>query len=106
MNENSVRDFVSSWLATNADALGILQTKLARADAPSKKLVAWYESPEYLIDVSAWEHAACLDILAVSKKTKELAFSVCGSCEGTSGLATRLSAFATWLSAGHNANVA
>ena len=74
------------------------QRNLERIDnLHTNALSAWYESPELLVDVMVWEHALCLDIIVLSKRTGTQLFSAGGSCESFAGLAARLRAFASWL---------
>ena len=94
----TARDHVETWLFENQDHLGLSQVKLDRAEVPAKKLSAWFETPKYLIDITVWDHAYCLDILVLEQTTDNLVFSKAGPCDDLAGLSKRLSAFSTWLS--------
>ena len=99
MSPSTARGFVSAWLATNHEHLGLKQLKLEVAESPAKALSAWYETSEYLVDIAVWDHAFCLDILVLEQSSKDLVFSEAGSCEDIVGLSTRLSSFSSWLTA-------
>ena len=93
----SARGYVSTWLLENHARLGLELKRLSRAETPAQILSAWLESPEFLVDVTAWEHAYCLDILILEKASGNTVFSEAGSCETTNGLQARLLSFAAWL---------
>jgi hypothetical protein len=93
----SARDYVSAWLVENHARLGLELKRLARAESPAQILSAWLETPEFLIDVAAWDHAYCLDILILEKTSGNTVFSEAGSCETTNGLEVRMQSFASWL---------
>jgi hypothetical protein len=94
----SARDHVETWLAENQDRLGLSRLKLDRTELPAKILSAWFETLRYRIDITAWDHACCLDILVLEQTTDNLVFSEAGSCEDVAGLSNRLCLFSAWLS--------
>jgi hypothetical protein len=91
--------FVSAWLAANYEQLSLKQLKFEVTDAHAKTLSAWYETPEYLVDIAVWDHAFCLDILVLDQSSQQLVFSEAGSCGDIVGLSTRLNSFTSWLTA-------
>jgi hypothetical protein len=93
----SARGYVSAWLVANHARLGLELKRLACAESPAQILSAWLETPELLVDVTAWDHACCLDILVLEKASGNTVFSEAGSCETTSGLKVRLLSLASWL---------
>jgi len=95
----SARTYVSVWLAENQERLGLVRRKFESTESPAKVLSAWFETPRYLVDITVWDHAYCLDILVLEQATGSSVFSEGGSCESTSGLSVRLCSLATWLSA-------
>jgi hypothetical protein len=54
------------------------------------------ETEQYLIDIVAWDHAACLDIQILDIKTEESTFSHVGDCEDRSDFLKHLHLFAEW----------
>jgi hypothetical protein len=97
--KTSPTDFVAEWVTTHLEALGGFNHKFRRCEGRSRKFCGEFETPKYLVQISAWDHACCLDILAVHKETGRPDYSVQGDCEGEAGLAQRLSAFLHWLNA-------
>ena len=99
MNEDTAqpRDHVAAWIANHQDVFGSAPIKFERREEPARTLVAWFETPKYLIDISAWDHACCLDILALNKATGGTDYIVCGDCDGAVGLTHRLDTFLHWL---------
>ncbi|MBB6249397.1 hypothetical protein HDE80_004474 [Rhodanobacter sp. A1T4] len=95
----SARNYVSAWLATKHIQLGLKQLKLETTESPVFKLSAWYESPEFLVDISVWDRACCLDIQVMEKSSNQFVFSEAGACENTTGLLVRLNTFSNWLAA-------
>ena len=93
----NARRYVSAWLTVNHTQLGLELKKLALAESPAQTLSAWLETPKLLVDVTAWDHAYCLDILILEKASGNTVFSEAGSCETTSGLEVRLRSLASWL---------
>jgi len=93
------RDHVAAWISIHQDAIGSAPIKFERREKPARTLVVWFETPKYLIDISAWDHACCLDILVLNKETGGTDYIVCGECDGTAGLTQRLGAFLYWLNA-------
>lgn len=94
---DNARNLVSDWLAENHEHLGLRQLKLELAESPAKALSAWYETPEYLVDIAVWDHAFCLDVLVMNQSSNTLVFSETGSCENATGLLDRLRSFSAWL---------
>ena len=97
-SQDGARDYVSGWLALNHKRLGLKQIKLQRSELPAKTLSVWYEAPGYLIDICAWDHAYCLDILVIEQSSDSFVFSEAGSCGNTTGLLERLTSFSKWVS--------
>jgi len=93
----STRDHVTAWLATSQHRIGSAPTKFERHETPAKTLGVRFSTPKYLIDICAWDHAFCLDIVVLSQNTGETEYCVAGSCEDISGLTRRLDDFLLWL---------
>jgi hypothetical protein len=91
------RAYVLAWLVENQSRLGLHQLKIEAVEEPAATLSAWYKTPAYLLDVTVWDHAYCLDILVMEQASDKLVFSEAGSCENAQGLRVRLSRFAAWL---------
>lgn len=93
----SPRDHVATWLVTNQHRIGSAPVKLERHETPAKTLGVWFSTPKHLIDISVWDHAFCLDIVALSQSSGETDYCVAGSCEDHGGLTKRLNDFLVWL---------
>jgi hypothetical protein len=90
------RDEVEAWIRLHQNRIGTL-TKLKRAEEPSFNLNAWFETPGYLIDLSVWDNAYCLDITVLNVETNSTDYFVTGPCEGSLAAARRLETFLRWL---------
>jgi hypothetical protein len=97
-SQDCASDYVSDWLTLNHERLGLKQIKLERNELPAKTLSVWYEAPSYLIVISVWDHAHCLDILVIEESSDSFVFSEAGSCGSTTGLLERLTSFSNWTS--------
>jgi hypothetical protein len=75
---------------------GLKQLRNSRITEP-EKLSVWCESPDYLVDVCAWEHAASLDIDIMNKRSSSIVFLACGPCKGQAGFTHRLESLAALL---------
>lgn len=91
------REVVQVWLKVHESQIGVEPTKWESSDLYSEKFNAWYETETHVIDISCWNHADCLDIIALNKKTKKEDYMVAGECDGQKGLTQRLMEFLTWL---------
>ncbi len=92
----NTRDKVEGWLKLYQSRIGTL-TKLNRVEEPSYSITAWFETPEYLIDICAWDHACCLNIEAFNKSTEKADFYVEGPCASDAELIPRLEGFLHWI---------
>jgi len=90
-------DYVANWIATHQREIGGSPIKFDRREEHSSALNAGFETPKFLIDICAWDHACCLDILVLNKKSGGTDYMVCGECDGLLGLAQRLETFLRWL---------
>lgn len=54
---------------------------------------------KYLIDISAWDHAFCLDILVLlnDESTEEPVWSAVGACDTVEGFEARFAQLVRWL---------
>ena len=91
--------YVKSWLNAYGRDLGLQQLKLELQEVPTRKLVGWYETSRYVIDIAAWEEAYCLGIMVLDKQTDSMIYALGGACEDDDEVYGRLDAFARWLSA-------
>ena len=91
--------YVKSWLNAYRRDLGLNEIKLELQEVPARRLVAWYETSRYVIDIAAWEQAYCLGILVLDKCTDSMIYALGGACESDDEVYARLDAFARWLSA-------
>ena len=90
-------DYVAEWIAAHRNEIGGKDLKFVRQDQYGRTLCAEFETPKYLIQFCAWDHANCLDILALNKETEADDYCVAGDCEGVEGLSERLNKFLRWL---------
>lgn len=93
----SPRDHVAAWLCANEHRIGSSPIKFERCEKPAQTLDVWFSTPEYLIDITTWDHAFCLDIVVLNQKTGTTIYCVAGSCEDNAGLTHRLNEFLLWL---------
>ena len=91
--------YVKSWLRAYGQDLGLREIKLEFQEVPAKKLVAWYETSRYVIDIAAWEQAYCLGIMVLDKQADSMIYASGGACGNDEEVYGRLDAFARWLSA-------
>jgi hypothetical protein len=59
------------------------------------------ETSKYLIDISAWNHASCLDIQILEIKTKNSTFPTTGECKTRSTFEKHLEYFLAWFNNEH-----
>ena len=99
MNEEPPKatDYVAEWIDLHRNEIGGTQIKLFRQEQYGRTLCAEFETIQHLIQFSAWDHASCLDILALNKATEADAYNVAGECNGIAGLTQRLDTFLLWL---------
>ena len=98
MNDSQkATDFVAAWVAAHREQIGGTQIKFARQDTYGRTFCAESETAKHLIQFCAWDHACCLDIIALDKATGTDAYVVAGECDGASGLSERLHSFLSWL---------
>jgi hypothetical protein len=97
----TARDKVEAWITGHGDKIGTLR-ELRRIEDPSYSLNAWFETPQFLIDISAWDNASCLDIEALNATTEETEFCVTGPCEDDGALFKRLEEFLRWIEVREN----
>jgi len=91
------RDHVENWLRQHQTRIGVPASKWQRSELHAEMFNAWYETEKYLIDICCWNHACCLDIIALNKQSKTEDFIVAGDCDGLEGLSERLAYFENWL---------
>jgi hypothetical protein len=56
-----------------------------------------FETDGLLVQIVVWDHACCMDIVALSVATEVYEYNVAGACNGPSALHDRLDSFAAWL---------
>jgi len=91
------RDHVERWLEDHQTVIGVAPIKWGRSDQHTEIFNAWYETEKHLVDICCWNHAYCLDIIALNKITKKEDFIVSGECDSEKGLTDRLTQFLSWL---------
>lgn len=94
----TARDTVESWLSDNEPRIGGKRLKFERDDQYAEKFVAWYETDTHFFDIACWNHASCLDVLAINKDSGQNDFAEAGACDGAERLVDRLERFAAWVS--------
>lgn len=97
-NQVAVRRVISDWLDKNVDRSMFSQKKFEITESPAKGLSAWFETTEFLVDIAAWEHACCLDVIVFEQSSGDVVFSEDGACESEEGLVSRLERLFKWLS--------
>lgn len=101
MNEDLTKatDFVAEWVAAHRDELGGTNHTSKWHEEYSRTFCAEFETPKYLVQLCAWDHACCLDIQALNKITASDDYIVDGDCDGVVALTQRLDTFLRWLNA-------
>jgi len=97
-------DHVAAWLSDHQQRTGVVPARFQKSENPSQ-LNACYETPRYLIDITAWDHASCLDIIALNKATQKEDYVIVGQCADTACLTQRLECFWQWLTSHDEAKV-
>ena len=99
MNDNPQKatDFVAAWVASYREQIGGTQIKFVQQDTYGRTFCAEFETAKHLIQFCAWDHASCLDIIALDKAAGTDAYVVSGECNGASSLSERLHSFLSWL---------
>lgn len=107
MNENLPKpaDYVASWITAHRNIIGGSQLKFAWREEYSRAFCSEFETMKYFIQFCAWDHACCLDVLALNKATGNVEYNIAGECNGVVGLKERLDTFLHWLNINeHNRN--
>ena len=99
-------DYVASWITSHRKEIGGTQLKVVQQEIYGRTFCAEFETPKYLIQFCAWDHASCLDIIALNKDTGRTAYSVSGVCDGAAGLSERLHSFLSWLNVNEPTRIA
>jgi hypothetical protein len=73
------------------------ELKLERSEIHGAKMAAWYETTQFLVDISVWDHACCLDVQVLEESSDTIVFGEAGSWGNETGLAARLDSFKSWL---------
>jgi hypothetical protein len=61
------------------------------------KFAAGYELPGYLVTVTAWDNASCLDIDVLESRSGTVQMLCAGPCAGGAELLARLHKLETWI---------
>jgi hypothetical protein len=94
--EKTAIETCASWLDSHSGEMNTRGIEVERKGEAAGKAVFWLHGPQHLVDISVWNHAFCLDVLALESKTNETAFSEAGSCETSRGVRERLERFWSW----------
>lgn len=86
----------TSWIDSLANEMHARGIEVERKGQEDGKAAFWLYGPRHLVDVSVWNHAFCLDVLAFDSNTNEMVFSEAGSCETSDGVLERLERFWSW----------
>ena len=97
--QTTAADFIAEWIAAHRDELGGRNHTSQWREEFSRAFYAEFETPRYLIQLCAWDHACCLDIQALNKATGSYDHLVAGDCDDIAGLRQRLDGFLLWLNA-------
>jgi hypothetical protein len=98
-DERKATDFVADWLAAHRDELGGTDHTAKWNEEYTRTFCAEFDTPTYLVQLCAWDHACCLDIVALNRATTHEDYNVSGDCDGVAGLSARLDTFLHWLDA-------
>jgi hypothetical protein len=72
VNEDQAKaaDYVAEWIASHRKQLGGTNHTSKWREEYSRAFCAEFETPRYLLQVCAWDHACCLDIQALNRATE------------------------------------
>jgi hypothetical protein len=90
-------DYVAEWITSHRHEIGGTQLRLIKSEEHGRTFSAEFETPTYLLQFLAWDHAYCLDLLALNKGTGRDDYIVAGECDGVADFSARLEAFLQWI---------
>lgn len=90
-------DYVADWVSAHRAKIGGTQLSLIRQEDHGRTFCIEFETGKYFLQIRAWDHAYCLDILALNKESGAEEYIVAGDCDGIPGLSARLEGFLQWL---------
>ena len=95
--EPSVSVATKLWLDRNARRLGLREIRRSVIEQTAQKAHFGYDSTNYVVSITVWEHPPCLDIDVLNKTSGEGEMKGAGPCAGVDDAVARLDAFARWL---------
>lgn len=78
-------DYVAAWVEAHREEIGGTERRLIRQEEHGRTFCAEFETAGHLLQFCAWDHAYCLDILALNMEIGVDDYSVAGECDGISG---------------------
>jgi hypothetical protein len=90
-------DFVAAWVDLHRNQIGGSELRLIRNEQYGRTLCWEFETASHYVQFLAWDHAFCLDLLALNKDSGANDFVVAGSCEDITCVNARLDSFVSWM---------
>jgi hypothetical protein len=101
IKENYAVDTLRDWLNQNRSAFENYKTTFEFKDSGHGSANVQLDTGAYLVDVSAWNHASCLDIQILDIKTEESIFPHVGDCASKSEFERHLAELIVWYKSNH-----
>lgn len=93
----STTDFVAAWVASHRNQIGGCELRLIRNEQYGRTLCWEFETLSHYVQFLAWDHAFCLDLLALNKASGANDFIVAGPLDNIAGVSARLDSFISWM---------
>jgi hypothetical protein len=94
---SSTTDFVAAWIASHRNQIGGSELQVIRNEQYGRTLCWEFETASHFVQFLAWDHAFCLDLLALNKDSGADDFIVAGSCDDIAGVSARLDSLISWM---------
>lgn len=85
------------WYQENLDVLKKIFNSVEIINSGHDSVGVKLESGQYLVDISAWNHASCLDIQILEVESEESNFLHVGDCNSKEEFEIHLGKFMEWL---------
>jgi|GEM_PF-3011694 len=96
-NDSYAVDTLKTWYQTNQEQFEKQCISNEFKDSGHSSAAVLLETNNHLIDISAWNHASCLDIQILEIESEESRFLTIGDCETKLIFVKHLESFITWL---------
>jgi hypothetical protein len=101
IKESYAVDTLRGWLEKNRFSFESHQTTFEFKDSGHGSANVQLDTGAYLVDVSAWNHASCLDIQIFDIKTEDSIFPHVGDCASKAEFELHLAELIAWYKSNH-----